>query len=98
MHRTSRGSEIPVLRVRYLLTTAFGLLTISLTSFRAARNAEWERLFDAMAQTAQLGHRPHPPGYGGVHTLGHFWGCLAGVILLVRRVLRRSPHQYGGCL
>jgi hypothetical protein len=54
MHRTSGGSEIPVLRVRYELATAFGLLVISLACFHTERAAVWERLFDAMAQTAQL--------------------------------------------
>ncbi len=54
VHRSSSGSEIPVLRVRYLVHTPLGLLTVSLTTFQTARTAEWERLFDAMAQTARL--------------------------------------------
>jgi hypothetical protein len=51
---TLDGVEIPVLRVQYLIHTGLGLLTITLTTFQAARTDDWERLFDAMAQTAML--------------------------------------------
>jgi hypothetical protein len=48
------GAEIPVLRVQYLIETDAGLLTITLTTPQAEWTAEWEQLFDAMAQTAEL--------------------------------------------
>jgi hypothetical protein len=51
---TLDGIEIPVLRVQYLIHTGPGLLTITLTTFQAAQTEEWERLFDAIAQTAEL--------------------------------------------
>jgi hypothetical protein len=46
--------SLEVLRVQYLLQTELGLLTITFTTPQAAPTREWERLFDAMADTAQL--------------------------------------------
>lgn len=45
---------LEVLRVQYMLETELGLLTITFTTPQAARTLEWERLFDAMANTAEL--------------------------------------------
>jgi hypothetical protein len=52
--RVRRLPQDGVLRVQYLLETALGLLTITFTTFQAAQTVEWERLFDAMAATAEL--------------------------------------------
>jgi hypothetical protein len=45
---------LEVLRIQYMLHTELGLLTITFTTPQATRTREWERLFDAMADTARL--------------------------------------------
>lgn len=49
------GEPIPVLSVQYLIHTRRGLLTLTLSTPQAASTEEWEDMFDAMAQTAELG-------------------------------------------
>jgi hypothetical protein len=48
------GEPIPVLSVQYLIHTSHGLLTMTLSTPQAASTEEWEEMFDAMAQTAEL--------------------------------------------
>ena len=51
---TVGGLPVIALRVQYLLHTEHGLLTITFETPQAADTEEWETLFDAMADTAQL--------------------------------------------
>jgi hypothetical protein len=48
------GLPVAALQVQYLLHTAHGLLTITLTTPQAAETEDWEQLFDALAATAEL--------------------------------------------
>ena len=48
------GLSVIALRVQYLLHTEDGLLTITFETPQAAETEDWEKLFDAMAETAQL--------------------------------------------
>lgn len=55
LHPSAFG-ELPIeaLRVQYLIQTEHGLLTINFDTPQAAETEGWEKLFDAMAQTATL--------------------------------------------
>jgi hypothetical protein len=45
---------VAALQVQYMLHTEHGLLTITLNTPQAAETEDWERLFDALAATAEL--------------------------------------------
>jgi hypothetical protein len=51
---TVGGLPVVALQLQYLLHTAHGLLTITLSTPQAAETEDWERLFDAVAATADL--------------------------------------------